>query len=382
MRKKYLLEELVRVAARENNAKRSYLYVNPLQGKHIPASPESCLMLFSELSVMLEKRYSKERLLVIGFAETATAIGAAAAVGASNAVYYMTTTRENIPDCEYIFFTEAHSHAAQQKLAVNGLEECLKSTDRIIFADDEITTGNTIMQLVDALKNQFPGTAKKFGIVSILNSMTDERLCALENNGIACDYICRLPFEYRIDEIRHRIYNDSKKIEVDNSNNVNIISLERYFDFRTVQQIECIKSGCQAFTEAANKHISVSDGDDVLILGTEEFMYPAMLLGNSIEKKYSNVQVNFHAVTRSPIMTSSDDDYPLHCRVELDSFYEKYRHTFLYNLRGYDKVIVVTDAYELNSSAVYKLINALNKYGNENILFFHWNGDSSEKQLF
>ncbi len=382
MRKKYLLEELVRVAARENNTKRSYLYVNPLQGKHIPVSPESCLVLFSELSVMLEKRYGEERLLIIGFAETATAIGAAAAVGASNAVYYMTTTRENIPDCEYIYFTEAHSHAAQQKLAVNGLEECLRYTDRIIFAEDEVTTGNTIMQLVDALKKQFPDTAKKFGIVSILNSMTDERLCNLENNGIACDYICRLPFEYRIDEIRHRIYNDSETHEADNKSSINIISVERYFDCRTVQRIECIKSGCRAFAKAADKHISVSEGDDILVLGTEEFMYPAMLLGNSIEEKYSNVQVSFHAVTRSPIMTSSDDDYPLHCRVELDSFYEKCRHTFIYNLRRYDKVIVVTDAYELNIFAVHELISALNKYGNENVLFFHWDGENSEKQLF
>ena len=129
MRKKYLPEELVRVAARENNTKRSYLYVDPLQGKHIPVSPGLCLMLFSELSVMLEKRYNKERLLVIGFAETATAVGAAAAVGASNAAYYMTTTRENVPGCEYLFFTEEHSHAVQQKLAVNGLEECLGSAD-------------------------------------------------------------------------------------------------------------------------------------------------------------------------------------------------------------------------------------------------------------
>ncbi len=31
--------ELVRIAKRENNRKRNYLVVNPLQGKHIPVSP-------------------------------------------------------------------------------------------------------------------------------------------------------------------------------------------------------------------------------------------------------------------------------------------------------------------------------------------------------
>ena len=71
----FKIDDLVKIAKRENNTKRSYLYVNPVQGKHVPVSPSLPLLLFSALAAKIESRYPEERLLVIGFAETATAIG-------------------------------------------------------------------------------------------------------------------------------------------------------------------------------------------------------------------------------------------------------------------------------------------------------------------
>ena len=91
----YQEEDLVRIAKRENNNKRSYLVVNRLQGKHIPVKPHEALTMFRELAAQLKERYAGERLLLIGFAETATAIGAA--VAAELGAAYMQTTREAIP---------------------------------------------------------------------------------------------------------------------------------------------------------------------------------------------------------------------------------------------------------------------------------------------
>ena len=84
------IDDLIRIAKRENNTKRSYLYVNPIQGKHIPVSPSLSIKLFSALAEKIEKRYQGERLLVIGFAETATAIGSTIAYKAENVKFYMT----------------------------------------------------------------------------------------------------------------------------------------------------------------------------------------------------------------------------------------------------------------------------------------------------
>ena len=72
----YTQSDCVRIAKRENNTKRNYLVVNPLQGKHIPVSPSKSLELFDSLAGRVKAAYPGERILFIGFAETATAIGA------------------------------------------------------------------------------------------------------------------------------------------------------------------------------------------------------------------------------------------------------------------------------------------------------------------
>ena len=75
----YTEQGVVRIARRENNNKRKYLVVNRLQGKHVPVKPGEALSMFGALADTLKGKYEAEKLLVVGFAETATAIGAAVA---------------------------------------------------------------------------------------------------------------------------------------------------------------------------------------------------------------------------------------------------------------------------------------------------------------
>ena len=44
----YQQKDLVRIAKRENNTKRNYLVVDPLQGKHVPVEPSKALNLFKK----------------------------------------------------------------------------------------------------------------------------------------------------------------------------------------------------------------------------------------------------------------------------------------------------------------------------------------------
>ena len=110
----YSESDLVKIAKRENNNKRKYLVVNPLQGKHVPVSPTETFSLFSQLSNLLANQYDKDSTLVIGFAGTATAIGACVAMKLG--MQYVQTTRECLYQADYLFFTESHSHATEQKL--------------------------------------------------------------------------------------------------------------------------------------------------------------------------------------------------------------------------------------------------------------------------
>ena len=90
----YTEEKLAAIAARDNNTKRKYLVVNRLQGKHIPVKPSDFFGMTDALADIVCEAYKDEKLLLIGFAETATAIGMA--VASKLDTLYMQTTRENI----------------------------------------------------------------------------------------------------------------------------------------------------------------------------------------------------------------------------------------------------------------------------------------------
>lgn len=110
--------------------------------------------------------------------------------------------------------------------------------------------------------------------------------------------------------------------------------------------------------------------NSVLVLGTEEFMYPAIAVANQFSK--NGYSAKCHATTRSPIMVSTEQDYPLHCRYELRSLYDDNRKTFLYDIGTYDKVFVITDAVDTSAAGISDLCNALVQNQNKDISVIRW----------
>ena len=179
-------ENIIAIAKRENNTKRKFLVVNKEQGKHVPVSPDRPLRMFSALADLTAERYKGERLLLIGFAETATAIGEALAVQLN--ADYMQTTREHIPDVDYLYFSESHSHAAQQKVVKNDLDLVIDRIDRIVFVEDEITTGNTILNIVREIKRGYSERKISFSVASILNGMDEMAIKSFKEEKISYFY--------------------------------------------------------------------------------------------------------------------------------------------------------------------------------------------------
>ncbi len=359
------IENLVMVAKRDNNTKRPYLYVNPSQGKHIPVEPSVPLGLFKKMAQMLDEYYPSEKLLIIGFAETATAIGAAVSYFSENVLFCSQTTRERYEGKEYLHFSESHSHATEQGLIVDGYEEILSQIDRIIFVEDEVTTGNTICKLIDAIKNRFDLDNMQFGIISILNSMSDERINELNNQGVSCQYVKKIPFEYHIEEIDNYQY-DTEELDY-TSNIINNKSVKISFVQSDLSNLRFLVSKKQysdsvmQYLDEIMQGVNLTNVRKVLVLGTEEYMFVPMLLASMIKEKNPNIQVRNHATTRSPIMVSKDAKYPLNNRVILKSCYEKTRTTYLYNLDNYDLCIVLSDSTgELE--AYNDILCAINKF--------------------
>lgn len=378
----YQQKDLVRIAKRENNTKRSYLVVDPLQGKHVPVEPSKALNLFKSLAEKLQGKYEGERLLLIGFAETATAIGAQAAITLETK--YIQTTREVIPDARYLFFSEAHSHATEQKLVKDDIDRVINDIDRIVFIEDEVTTGNTIMNIIRIIRREYQRKIK-FAVASLLNGMTEEYLKIYREEEIELHYLVKtdhsgysaIAEKYHCDGLSIRAIQEEhtqEKLAVSIQDKIwnelpHIISIPGWMNARRFVDAKQYEAACRKLAETVIMETSVKQGERVLVIGTEEFMYPALLTGQEIEKM--GCVVRCHSTTRSPIAVSTEEEYPLHCRYELRSLYDPDRKTFIYDLENYDRVIVMTDAALASLKGLETLIYAL-RMKNENITVIRW----------
>lgn len=366
----YKEKDLLRTAKRINNNKRPYLLVNPLQAKHVPVSPTKALLMMKSLGELVAEKHSESRL-VIGFAETATAIGAAVAKAISDDCFYIHTTRENVKAADgYEFFTEEHSHATEHKLVVNKLEHLFGQTETVVLVDDEFSTGKTLLNMVRRLKADFPVLSKKTIVAaSIINRLSTDNLDRWKEEGIESVCILKLP------EKDYSLSVESISVsEADNHLRENRFEDHSEFviarslpDPRLGVLISDYYKGCHDGFSCIKDICDLKD-KEVLILGTEECMLPALLLGKEIEDSQEVKSVRCHATTRSPIGICKVQEYPIRNGYHLHSFYDKERDTFIYNLQRYDVVVIVSDTRIPNTEAMKELSGILMDYGCEGII--------------
>lgn len=377
----YTEQELVRIAKRENNNKRKYLVVNRLQGKHVPVKPGEALAMFRALAETVKGVYEHERLLVIGFAETATAVGAA--VAAELGADYMQTTRELVPGVEYLYFSEEHSHATEQKLVRNDVDSVAGTIDRILFVEDEVTTGKTILNIIGILKKQYPGKIS-FSVASVLNGMDQTALEIYENNGIELFWLVKTDHaaytkvaEAYSGDGTYIVCKDSAAkdgVGTDGFDGLGIscIRARGRMDTRRLVHVAEYQQFCESLYQDVAGRVNLDNAQSVLVLGTEEYMYPALYTAGRLEAQGRSVR--FHATTRSPIAVSAREDYPLHTRYELYSLYDSRRTTYVYDLQKYDTVVIITDANGAAGAVtkgICSLASALKACGNERIVFIY-----------
>lgn len=363
----YTAESTLRIAKRQKNAKRTYLLVNPLQAKHIPVSPSASLNMMRSLGSKLALKYPETKL-VIGFAETATAIGAAVAECFGPECVYIHTTREEVPVVRnWLYFLEEHSHAVEQKICGDNIQKWLQNTSQIIFVDDELSTGKTLINMVEQLRLQFPELETTLMIAaSIMNRLTSENTQRLSDAGIRSEYLVKLA-------------------DVDYTEQVSVIETVPAEDVSNLQPHSCYQKLSMRkpllnprlgvnMSQYANNCRSISSSvvnqllgelyqcKTILVLGTEECMYPALVIAEELEQRGTFDSVRCHATTRSPIGICVDAAYPITNGHKLHSFYDLDRETYIYNLKQYDAVVLVSDAQKQISRAMSDLMVALEKH--------------------
>lgn len=354
--------DVLRVAKRLNNTRRKFLLVNPLQGKHLPTKPSAALEMMNALGVKVAEKFSEARF-VIGFAETATAIGAVVAKNLSDECFYLQTTRENFSGT-FIEFLEEHSHAPEQKLFAENFSAILEQSPSIIFVDDELSTGKTLLNIIRRLKSEFPTlNDKKICAASIINRLSAENLAALADENISCAYLVNL--EQKSFDVENFSVTEAQNVIPSKINDIQPIKLDLTLETRRGVKIGEYFAQCEAVCKSIIKILKYDNlTGDVLILGTEEFMLPALIAARQLE--HENFSVVTHSTTRSPIGICGDENYPIREGFKLRSFYDSTRTTFIYNLKHYDAAIIITDA-ENFAAGLEDLISALKIHGVEKI---------------
>ena len=340
------MNDFLSLAKRENNPRRDYLIVNKSQSKHYPSDPCDTVKLCAEMGGEMRRIYPNGECLTIAFAETAVGIGALAASALGERCFLMSTTRERLPEYrEYISFEESHSHAPVHKLCERG-DIDVERFGHIFIIDDELTTGNTVKALVERLRETCAAR-----ITVHIFAASRESIAALCDIGIE-PTVSRAP-DFSIE-------------------------LNSLYDIR--EGVPCAKyfKECERLCETITKRL-----EDVLarvrtieVIGTEELCLPPIVLGNMLSRRGFDVRV--HGVTRSPILPSAADNYPIKSRSVLRSLYERERSVYLYNSVKSDLSIVITDAANADETDVRALCGAC---GGERAAFVSWRGRDMRTSL-
>lgn len=365
----YTAQELFSLGARVNNAKRSYLLVNPLQAKHIPVSPGETISMCRALCAQLPDICRKEPTLVIGFAETATAIGAIVAAELGAQCGYLTTTREQFDTKQpFLYFSEAHSHATEQKLCTDRLATLLRDVTSIILLDDELTTGNTILNLLDCLAPYLYADCAKIA-VSVINRMNAAAKDRFAARGVQIAALCYSEDTDATEaDYTARTTNLSAAAALPCADGAlpAVIRVKMSCAPRIGTNAADYARACRAISAQLKACLPQKADARVLILGTEECMAPALLAGAEMEA--DGCTVRCHATTRSPIAVCDKEGYPARTGVQLKSVYDASRVTYLYNLGAYDAAFILFDAQTDYEPGLRSLCGALEQYNTKNII--------------
>lgn len=364
------VEDVVKMAKRHNNPKRDFLFVNNLLGKHIAVSGKEALMMHRMLGdevykILALKGWHDKKILLVGFAETATALAQNLMFYSLrfkekfplNIVGYTQTTRENIVSDKFknIAFEEEHSHATTQKLY---FDQDL-DYDVVLFVEDEITTGNTILNFIEQFEKQQPG--KQYAVASILNWQNDADESKFAEKGVEAAFLVRGKIKESTPRISIaeetardttiNLYDEKAQynIQLPLTNNprlpMSIVDFERYVSHSDDEDKQFSKIIGLKFAHKKT-----------LVIGTEENMFLPIYFATIID-------ADMKATTRSPIEPSTEEGYPIFSRVILNSAYEGGRVTYLYNMDSgdfdrYERFVVfVEDSSPLFEEEMKKLLS-------------------------
>ncbi|MBF0342794.1 MAG: phosphoribosyltransferase domain-containing protein [Nitrospirae bacterium] len=304
------------------NKRRGFVFVSKVLGKHIAVRPSVAEGAATLLAALIKREIDCKPVVVIGFAETATGLG--------NCLYekldiedsfYIHTTRYRFSSNMLLQFIEEHCHAPSHYLydvKDASLKDILHAARTVVLIDDEITTGNTIRNIVLKLKDALP-EVKSYIAASYLNWMTETV------DGIR--FVSLLNGEVEFNK-GPTTFTDSFTSECLHSSEMDSVIPYNFGRFG----IRKVGINGKALVDING----LRGGKRVLVLGTGEFMYVPFLLAKWLEQ--NDVNVYFQATTRSPLNVDGD----IKSAIRFKDNYHEDIDNFLYNVTHslYDVILI------------------------------------------
>ncbi|RKE18933.1 phosphoribosyltransferase-like predicted ribonucleoside biosynthesis protein [Streptomyces sp. TLI_171] len=323
------LSSLIGLALRRN-PKRAHLLVSRVLGKHVPQRPAvvhgAGLDLGRRVAELLGPA-DAARAVVLGYAETATALGHSVADGLD--APYLHSTRRPVPGVAPIGgFEEEHSHATSHLLLPEDAE-LLAGDGPLVLVDDEFSTGRTVLNTIRTLHAAHP--RERYVVVALVDLRTPadrERLhAAAAELGARLDLVAtasggvELP-EGVLELARELI--DAAPEEPGPAGPQGELTRAHL-----PWPAELPDGGRHGFTPAHRRRLDQAlpalgaalaaavgpRPGRVLVLGFEELMYAPLRLADALQQQLPDTEVRFSTTTRSPVLALDHPGYAIRTRL-------------------------------------------------------------------
>ncbi|MFI2231571.1 phosphoribosyltransferase [Nocardia testacea] len=315
------IADLVQPGLRKN-PRRAHLLVSTVLGKHLPTDPIRVRDAGEGLGDLVRAVLGEQDAVVLGFAETATGLGHCVAARI-DAACYLHSTRRAVPGAVTLTgFEEGHSHATSHLLQPMPGDVFVAGLP-LVLVDDEISTGATALDAIQALHEFAPRT--HYVLATLVDMRTDadrDRFAAAAAAlGARIDTVCLASGATVLPEGL-----------VDTVAELPAAELNPVADRRGVPArldlpwprevpeggrhgfLRADRPGFEQATAVAAKMlrdqlVTEYPGRPVIMLAHEELMYLPLCL--AVEIAESGVPVRYQTTTRSPAYVLDEPGYPL-----------------------------------------------------------------------
>lgn len=423
-------DDLFQMAARINK-KRSFLFVSRILGKHIPVDPHKSLLGGAALALLWQRRraeashddadvaareagaYSLEEVceaihndgaaasqlyarlqadklhvevpaLFIAFAETATALGHAMYDCFSGDTRFLHTTREELVGQEPVLsFEEEHSHATAHRCYARETS-FFAGEDTVVLVDDEVTTGNTALNIIRDLQSKHP--RRHYVVASLLDWRGAEdrkRFAELEKElSVSIDTLALIEGEIEVEGgpvdrlpqpapdrrshggmklLQHDLSDFFTHLEVSSSDSSGTVSDSPYLEWTgRFGMYEADNAALSEQVAKASAYLADQRvGTRTLCMGTGEFMYVPMRIAAGMGDG-----IWYQSSTRSPIHVLDRDGYAVRSGFPHLSPDDPGVANFFYNVPAgqYDEIFVFLERAPIGDR-VNPLLDALEHSG-------------------